>query len=160
MQRFTDSQTWYVVFDRSTIKRWWNIFLNEEWRHITLWRDMGDGSLRVDPLAHALAIQHFDMPIDEVIADELRQGCTAILCMTVHYGMLYRKQTPDPFTCVSVAKRLLGINKILFTPHGLYNEMLRAGATAIKAFTPNVNYANLPVFEVNSDEQDFQNTAN
>ena len=133
-ERLTDSITWYVVFDRCHVGRWWSRFLHPKFGHVHLWREAQDKSILVNPLSHAMCIRHCDQTIEQAIENEILHGCTAILQHTVHYGSFYRPKPLELFTCITVAKRLLCINKST-TPKQLYHEMIKAGATVIKPFT-------------------------
>lgn len=136
MERFKDSQTWYVVFDTSTSGNWWTRLLKKEFRHVLLWREIEGGCICINPLAHVFAVQYYaNAKLDDMIRQELEQGCTAILSQTVHYSSFYHIQPIEPFTCVTVAKRMLGIRKRIITPFALYREMVKMGATIIKPFT-------------------------
>jgi hypothetical protein len=134
MERFTDSQTWFAVFDGSTERRWWNLFLHERWRHVLLWRQLDDGVLCINPLSHVLAVRHYTGAVEHYIGQEIEQKCSAVLSLTVHYSMVYERQLLDWVSCVSIAKRILGIRKRVITPKGLHKAMLKAGAQEIYHF--------------------------
>lgn len=77
-----------------------------------------------------MAIQYFPVDIDHCLATE--GLATAILSRTVHYSMLYEDVPKQVLSCVSLASRILGIKKRVWTPKGLYNELLKSGAYVIK----------------------------
>lgn len=134
MERYTDSITWYVVFDKCYARRWWSYFLHKDFGHVHLWRQAQNQSIMINLLSHAMCVRHCDQTIEQAIENELAHGCTAILSHTVHYSAFYKPRPLEPITCVSVAKRLLCISKPI-TPKQLYHEMIEAGATIIKPFT-------------------------
>lgn len=134
MERFTESQTWFVVFDGSTERRWWNLFLAKDWRHVLLWRQAEEGVICINPLSHVMAVRWMPGKVEHYIQQEIEQQCTAVLSLTVHYSMVYDKQLLDWVSCVSIAKRILGIRKRVVTPYGLYKAMLKAGANRIYRF--------------------------
>lgn len=81
-----------------------------------------------------MAIREYPNTLEDIIAQELAQNPTAILMMTVHYGSHYKLMPLELLTCVSVAKRVLGIRSRLITPKGLYHELIKAGAVIIKPY--------------------------
>lgn len=133
MERFTDSQTWLVVFDRcyGLKRRWW---LHPAFQHVHLLRDNRDQCLMVNSFAHVMAIREYPNTLEDILQQELLQNPTAILQYTIHYGSHYRPGFIEPLTCVSVAKRILGIRRRLLTPKQLYHELIRAGALVIKPY--------------------------
>ena len=135
MERFTDSQTYYVVFDQALgIRKWWHILLHPKFRHVFLMRDNSEGSLVINSMAHVIAIKQYPNSITNLVQQELAQFPTAILQYTVHYGSHYKENYIELLTCVSVVKRILGIRSHLITPKSLYHELLKAGAIAIKPY--------------------------
>lgn len=134
MERYTDSQTWFVIFDKcyGLKRRWW---LHRDFQHVHLLRDNRDFCLMVNSFAHVMAIKEYPNTLDDIIQQELAQNPTAILQYTVHYHSHYRHGFIEPLTCVSVAKRILGIRRRLLTPKSLYFELIRAGAMIIKPYT-------------------------
>ena len=135
MERYTDSQTYYIVFDQSySGLRWWHFFLHKKFRHVHLLRDNRDYCLMINSFAHVMAIREYPNTLMDVVQQELAQNPTAILQYTVHYGSHYKPNYIEPLTCVSVAKRILGIRSRLITPKQLYHELLRAGAIPIKPY--------------------------
>lgn len=136
MERYLDSQTWIVVFDRSYASlKWWHRLLHPQFQHCHLLRDNRDYCLLVNCFQHSFAIREYPNTLEDIVSQELEQNPTAILQMTVHYGSYYKQLPFELLTCVSVAKRLLGISTRVFTPKGLYHEMIRAGAIIIKPYT-------------------------
>lgn len=134
MERFTDSQTWLVVFDRAHGgMKWWHFLLHPSFRHIALWRDINGTAVCVNSLSHVMAIKEYPNSICDIVQQELKQNPTAILQYTVHYGSHYLAMPLEPLTCVSVAKRILGIRGPV-TPKGLYHELIKAGAIALKPY--------------------------
>lgn len=135
MERYTDSQTWYVVFDRSySGLKWFHLFLHPKFRHVHLLRDNRDFCLMVNSFAHVMAVREYPNTLEDIIQQELAQNPTAILSYTVHYHSHYKPAFIEPLTCVTVAKRILGIRSRLQTPKQLYHEMIKAGATVIKPY--------------------------
>ena len=136
MERLTDSQTWIVVFDKAFggIK-WWHFFLHPRFRHVFLVKDNRGYCLMVNSMSQALCIKEYPNSLCDFIQQELAQNPTAILQYTVHYHSHYRPSPIEPITCVSVAKRILGIRTRLFTPKRLYHELIRAGAVVIKPYS-------------------------
>lgn len=135
MERLTEPQTWFIVFDRSYGGQgWWKPLLHREFQHVLLYRDMGDHVIQYNPLSHATAILVHPFSIDDVLASEIERGVTAILSYTVYYGAIYKRVPIEIHTCVSAAKRLLGIRSRLMTPKALYHELIKAGAHIIKPF--------------------------
>lgn len=132
LERFSESQTWVIVFDKCYSKHWWKHLLHPAFQHVFLMRSIGDETLIVNSLSHITAISHSTASIEDYLASA--QDCTAILMLTVHYGSHYKVAPMDILTCVSVAKRILGIRSHLITPYALYKELIRAGATIIKPF--------------------------
>lgn len=130
MERYTDSQTWYIVFDRSHDRSWWSYLLHPKFAHVYAVRQCGDKSLMVNSFHHVMAIREYDCPITDFMKEAM--AATAILQYTVHYGSHYKSAPWEPITCVSVVKRLLGIRSRLVTPKALYHELLRAGAQPVK----------------------------
>lgn len=136
MERYKDSQTWYVAFDRSYGGfKWWHSFLHPKFRHVHLFRDNRDCCLVVNSFHHVMAVREYPNTLMDYMQQEIAQNPTAILQLTVHYGSHYKPNHLEPLTCVSVAKRLLGIrNRFVFTPKQLYHELLKAGAEVIKPY--------------------------
>lgn len=136
MERFVEAQTWVIMFGPSMSGlRWWHLVLPRQFRHVSLARDINGKCLSVNPLAHVMAIKEYDETLLEFVQRQAPYS-TAILQYTVFYGAHYRPACIEPLTCVSMAKRLLGIRKRLVTPKGLYRELLRAGALTLKPWTP------------------------
>lgn len=135
MQRFRDSQTWFIIFSRSLNPRWYSRLLHKDFQHVHLWRATGEGSLAVNQLSHCLAIRHVPDSIESIIEQELAYKPTAVLVHTVHYSSHYKLLHPEIHTCISTVKRILCMRGMFFTPKGLYKELLKAGAEAIKAWT-------------------------
>jgi hypothetical protein len=133
-ERLTESVTWYIIFDECHIGRWWSKLLHPKFGHVHLWRQAGEQSILVNPLSHAMCVRHCDQTIDAAIQNEIASGCTAVLGFTVHYGSFYRPKPLEFLTCISIAKRILCINKST-TPKQLYHELIKAGAQVIKPFT-------------------------
>lgn len=132
MERYTNSQTWYIIFDRAyTKRRWW---LHPQFQHVHMVRDNRDFALVVNSLSNAMAVTEYPNSLEDYINQELQQNPTAILQYTVHYHSHYRPAPIELLTCVSVAKRILGIRHGK-TPKGLYHELIRAGANVIKGYT-------------------------
>lgn len=129
MERFTDSQTWYVCFTPSTTRKWYNFLMRPEFKHVMLMREIDDGVLVVNPLQHCLASKIYPTKLVDCISG-------IVLSRTVHYGMIYNPMPIMPMTCVTVACRLLGIRKRIFTPHGLYKELIKSGANVVIPYNP------------------------
>lgn len=142
-ERFTESQTWYVVFNPSHGRFWWSNLVNSKFQHVSMWREVEGGCIHINPLSHTIMVQFYAGSLEWFIKQELEQHCTALLSQTVHYGMLYQPSPVEIMSCVSVAKRLLGIRKRIYTPYGIYKEMLKMGAKIIQPYIPlakEVNY--------------------
>jgi hypothetical protein len=133
-ERLVDVVTYYVVFDRCHVGRWWSKLLHPQFGHCYLWRQAGDGSILINPLSHALCVRHCDQSIEQAIENELLHDCTAIVAHTVHYGAFYKPKGLEILSCVSIAKRLLCLNNGR-TPKQLYHETIKAGGNVIKPFT-------------------------
>lgn len=134
MERYTDSHTYYIIFDRCFGRHWWSHFLHPKFQHVHLVRESGDKTLMINSFAHVMAVREYPCSIESFIEQELAQNPTAILQYTVHYGSHYQPAPLELLTCVSVTKRLLGIRKSK-TPKGLYHELIKAGAFVIKGYT-------------------------
>lgn len=134
IERFTDSQTWFCIFDRNYGGlKWWHLFLHPKFRHVYMVRDNRDFALVVNSLAHVMAVREYPNTLEDYMQQELAQNPTAVLQLTVHYGSHYRPAPLELLTCVSVAKRLLGIRRGK-TPKQLYHELIKAGALVIKPY--------------------------
>lgn len=133
-ERLTDVQTWYVVFDVSRGGSWFAKLLPWDFQHVILFRESAAGSLMLNPMSQLIAVKEYEINIIDVIRQEIEQGVTAVLQYTVYAGAHYKGWPPEPMTCVSIAKKVLGIRAWVFTPYGLYKELLRAGAIAIKPY--------------------------
>lgn len=132
MERFTDSQTWYIIFDKGYgPKGWWDLFLHPKFRHVHIVREINGQAVMVNQFLHALAVREYPNSIEDFITQELNQKPTALLQYTVHYGAHYLPSHIEPLTCVTVAKRILGIRKRILTPKALYHELIKAGAHVI-----------------------------
>lgn len=133
MERYTDSQTWLIVFDKTygLKRRWW---LHRDFQHVHLIRDNRDFCLMVNSFAHVMAVKEYPNSLVDIVQQEIAQNPTAILQYTVHYGSHYKPAPIELLTCVSVAKRILGIRNRLVTPKQLYHELLKAGAEVIKPY--------------------------
>jgi hypothetical protein len=129
MERFTDSQTWYVCFQPSGARRWWNLFLNTPFQHVMLLTEVEGGVLCINSLAHAFAVKIYPNKIEELISG-------IVLSRTVHYSMIYEKMPLMPLTCVAIACRILGIRKRIMTPKGLYDELIKSGCNVIIPHNP------------------------
>lgn len=129
MERFTSSQTWYVCFMPSTTRTWYNFFLHPQFRHILLLRETDGGVLVANSMAHCFAIDTYPGEIKDYITG-------IVLSRTVHYGMIYEPMPILPTSCVTFACRLLGIRKRIFTPRGLYKELIKCGANIIIPHNP------------------------
>lgn len=134
MERYTDTQTWYAVFDKCHGRHWWAHLLHKDFQHVHLLKDSRDNCLMINSFAHCMAIKEYPNTLVDIVQQEIAQNCTAILQMTVHYSSHYKHFPLEPLTCVSVAKRILGIRSRLVTPKALYHEMLRAGAIIVKPY--------------------------
>lgn len=132
MERFSDSQTWYVCFHPSTSRRWFNLFLNPAFKHILLVREVDGGVLVVNPLEHLLSAKIYPAKLSDCLDG-------VVLSRTVHYGMIYKPSPLMPISCVTVACRVLGIQKRILTPYGLYKELLNAGANIVNPYNPCAN---------------------
>jgi hypothetical protein len=133
MERFCDSQTWIVIFDKTYgCREWWHWFMKPEFRHVHAVRDCEGRALMVNSFSHVLGVKLYDMTLESYVEQELALTPTAILSYTVHYGAHYKNAPIEFLHCVSVVKRLLGLRGWFITPEGLYKEMLRAGALVIK----------------------------
>jgi hypothetical protein len=136
LERFTETQNWVVVFDRSYGRAWWKVFLHPRFQHVHCLRETADGrTLMVSSMAHVMCVREYPNSLFDIVQQELGQNPTAILQYLVHYGSSYKHAPIDFLTCVSVVKRLLGITTGVNTPKQLYHELIRAGATVIKPFT-------------------------
>ncbi len=135
MERYTDSQTWVIVFDRCYGRHWWKFLLHPAFQHVHLVKDNRDYALMVNSFQHVMAIKEYPNTLESFLTQEIEQNPTAILQYTVHYGAYYKPNYLEPLTCVSVAKRLLGIRSRLLTPKALYHELIKAGALVIKPYT-------------------------
>lgn len=134
-ERFNDSLTWYVCFDTNVGRPFLSQrLLHPKFRHVYLWRQAGEGSIMVNPLAQATCIRHCDQPIEKAIENELIHGVSAILQYTVHYAAHYKPRLPMPHYCVTVASRILCVDGAM-TPLGLYKRLVTAGCGIIKPFT-------------------------
>ena len=134
-ERYTDSQAWYVIFDRTRRgNKWWEWFLHRDFQHVHAVRELGDSTLMVNSFLHCMAIRQYPCSIFNFIQQELAQDPTAVLMYTVHYGAHYKPMPFDMISCVSVIKRLLCVRSRLITPKQLYHELVRAGATVIKPY--------------------------
>lgn len=134
-ERFNDSITWYVCFDTHLgepfmVQR----LLNRKFRHVYLWRQAGEGSILINPLAQATCIRHCDIPIEKAIENELVNGVSAIVQHTVHYASHYKPRLPMPQYCVTQASKILCVGGAI-TPYGLYKKLIQAGCSVIKPFT-------------------------
>lgn len=138
MERYTDSQTYYIVFDKALglKRRWW---LHREFQHVHLLRDNRDFCLMINSMAHVMAVKEYPNTLEDILQQEILQNPTAILQRIIHYGACYKPSNIEILTCVSVAKRVLGIrNRWVLTPRQLYKELLRSGALTIKPYTPDL----------------------
>lgn len=135
MQRFEESQTWLVVFDRSYgAPEWWKFLLHRDFKHVRMYQVLDDGYIAADSLRHVMCVRSISKNDTDVIATEARS--TAILCATVHYSGIYKKAPIEIMTCITVAKRILGIHgRWIWTPRGLYRELLKSGAKVVKPWT-------------------------
>lgn len=134
-ERFNDSITWYVCFDTHLGEPFISQrLLNKKFRHVYLWRQAGEQSILVNPLAQSLCIRHVDQPIEKAIENELLHGVTAILQYTVHYASHYKPRLIRPMYCVSIVSQILCIDGAI-TPYGLYKGLNKAGCSVIKAYT-------------------------
>lgn len=134
MERFMESQTWIVVFDKCHGRDWWTRFLHPKFQHVHMLRDNRDYCLMVNCFSHVLAVREYPNTLEDIVKQETLQNPTAILQYTVHYSSHYKKGYIEPLTCVSLAKRLLGIRSRLITPKALYHELIKAGAIVIKPY--------------------------
>ena len=141
MERLTNTQIYYVVFDKCHGKEWWDWFLHPRFQHVRMYTASGgghnhSGHIAINPLAHTLSIADNAISVTDMISHEIEQGCTAVLQFTVHYGACYKYAHVEPLTCVSLAKRVLCIRRRwLLTPKALYHELIKAGAVVIKPYT-------------------------
>lgn len=134
MERYTDSQTWFAIFDKCHGKYWWKYLLHPQFQHVHLVRDNRDYALMVNGFAHAMAVREYPNTLEDFLKQEIEQNPTAILQLTVHYHSHYRPFPIEIHSCVSIAKRLLCIRKRIYTPKALYHEMIKAGAVIIKPY--------------------------
>ncbi len=134
MERFTDSQTWLVVFDKGFTKHWTRFFLHPQFQHVHLLKDNRGFCMMVNSFAHVMGIREYPNTLEDIVQQELEQNPTAILQLTVHYASHYKPAPVEILTCVSVAKRLLGIRTRCITPKALYHELIKAGALVLKPY--------------------------
>lgn len=138
MERFKDIQTYYVIFDKALGGvKWWHYFLNKDFRHIFLMRSLDSGNtLVINPMIHVISLKEYPNTITNMVSQESAQNATAILQYTVHYSSYYKPAPLELLTCVSVAKRVLGLQNRILTPKRLYHELIKAGAIVLKPFVP------------------------
>ncbi len=136
MERFTETQIWYIVFDVvHGVKPWWLPFVHERFQHVLLCKEALEGSVVVNPMSHVLSVRHYPNSIVNIVGQEIDAKPTAVLQYAVHYGAHYKPAPLEIITCVTTAKRILGIrNRWIVTPYQLYKELLRAGAIALKPY--------------------------
>jgi len=134
MQRYTDSQTWYVVFTPCLGNHWWKYLLHPKFQHVHMIRENRGDCLMVNSFAHCMAVREYPNSVFDIIQQELTQSPTAILQFTVHYGSHYRPFPMEIHSCVTVCKRLLGLRNRILTPKSLYHEMILAGAMVVKPY--------------------------
>ena len=134
VERFTDSQTFYIIFDKSYTKHWSRFFINPKFQHVHLVRDSNGQALMINSFAHVMCIREYPCSIESFIEQEAAQKPTAILQLTVHYASHYKPAPIEILTCVSICKRLLGIRTRCITPKGLYHELIKAGATVLNPY--------------------------
>lgn len=138
MERPTETQTWFVVFDRSHGRNaWWKPFTHKKFQHVYLFREFREFrelTMQFNPLSHLTAIMVHDVGVMDVINGEIERGVTAILSYTVYSGAVYKTAHLEPHTCVSAVKRVLGLRSRLITPKALYHELIKAGAHVVKPY--------------------------
>lgn len=108
--------------------------MHRDFQHVHLVRGSNGKALMINPFVHVMAIREYDNTIESFLLQEAEQNPTAILQLTVHYGSHYKPAPMELLTCVSVAKRILGIRNRLITPKALYHELIKAGAIIIKPY--------------------------
>ncbi|MEQ9811420.1 MAG: hypothetical protein RLO50_01465 [Azospirillaceae bacterium] len=113
----------FVAF-AGTGKRPWSWFLKPGFRHCFVMLDDGRGWITVEPLSSRIDVARQELaPGEDLPARYLRQGHIVLP------APLARPETadwPQPFTCVAVVKRVLGLRAALvLTPWQLYRHLLR-----------------------------------
>ena len=115
----------YVVFSKQTDLLWLHA-LKDGYRHCFVLLNDGKGWLSLDPMLHHMELKahrHLDVDFD------LPAWLENTGLIVVPASLDYSKKCPAPLSflsCVSVAKRVLGIhNRFIITPYQLYKHLTR-----------------------------------
>lgn len=115
--------SWFVYFVPSLQKRWWHPFVNKRHKHVFAMRPAGkDGWTLFEPWWHR--------PLTATITSE--QARKFLLWGAQGDVLLVREAIPGHgsqlrgwTSCAALASYLLGRKYWVWTPHGLYNLLLR-----------------------------------
>lgn len=107
------SKAWVVFCPESEI--WWLRFLKPGFKHCFVIVSCGDHWVSVDPLSTYTELRCLENKILPEVLDELSKDNIVIETLLNHDAV--KPQTVGIFSCVSVVKKILGIqNRWIFTP--------------------------------------------
>ena len=113
---------------------WWAPWTSPGFRHVSLLTFTHGAWILLDPRLSQMELRIFS-------SDEMN---TYVACINVAGGSFLRMpvsvvrchQPLSPMYCVTVAKRLLGIQSLAITPKQLYHGLIKRGALKIFKYQP------------------------
>lgn len=134
--------TAYLIFSGSENRQWWRFFLRRGWRHVLVIIPAyyPKPGLNAVPYSQVINFWTDQVRSDVVFMDPaalceaaLRDGATAAISLHVDQRFTGRYLPRGLFTCVSLAKSLIGCNDwTVWTPEQLARWMLRHGGELLE----------------------------
>lgn len=119
---------WYVGFtDCTGPVRWWNIFTQKNFRHIYLYAEVGKHVVIFTMTRGGLVTTMMEITTEVNVHKYLMGLYEAHLVLPARGLVSPTVSIPRlaPFTCVELARSLLGIDKMLWTPWQLYKHLIK-----------------------------------
>lgn len=118
-----EPEAWYVCFVPGLVKQWWQLFVNKRHTHVFAMKPTGLGEwLLLEPWRHRILTT-------TITSEQARK----FLLWGAQGDVLHVReavpgdgtQAPGWMTCAALASYLLGRPYWVWTPHGLYERLLR-----------------------------------
>jgi len=127
-------QKFYVIFSECETPRWYSWFLDSKYRHAWAAKAvyLSDGTELL--IAFENLFGYISLDLTYVRPGDISELCPGTTCIVEYqaYVDVNKRSFPQPITCITVLKKLLGIHKLLIqTPKQLKEYLLRQGGTII-----------------------------
>lgn len=134
--RYQPYKVWYLVFSKSkTPLPWWmKIFMyrhDKMFEHVSIVGPCGDSTIFIDPTPECIDIAYSNVPLPtkELIHVRYPENITVRFIQKPESARILSNIVPS---CVSVCKAVLGLDKCIITPYGLYNYAMKNGGERIE----------------------------